>query len=67
MKKVFKVKGLDCLSCKLKFDEVVANFVGVKAEVDFESSVAKVEFLNPDLKADFLLNAKKAGFEVEEI
>lgn len=67
MKKIFKIYGLDCVSCKFKIEKLLNDIEGINAEIDFESEIAKVEFNNIKAQEVFLKKIKEAGYQAVEI
>lgn len=67
MKKIFKIYGLDCVSCKFKLEKLLDDIEGLNAEIDFESEIAKIEFYNLEAQEKFLKKVKEAGYQAVEI
>lgn len=61
-----KVEGMHCTGCSTRLQKVLNNLEGVsKAEVSFETGVAKIEY-DGKLDLDDIKNAIiDAGFEVK--
>ena len=61
-----KVEGMHCTGCSTRLQKVLNNLEGVsKAEVSFETGVAKIEY-DSKLDLDDIKNAIiDAGFEVK--
>lgn len=60
------IEGMHCMGCSTRLQKVLNNLDGVsKAEVSFETGIAKIEYDNK-LKIDDIKNAIiDAGFKVK--
>ncbi len=67
MKKIFKINGIDCVSCKLKLETLLNEMKGVNAEIDYDTKIATIEFPDALSQENLLKKIKAAGYDAIEL